>query len=61
MGLGFIKQSFKRQIFAAFLSVLLLLVIPGGVLTIETFQTRVRIDYENRDLEQQRFVSDRLS
>ena len=61
MGLGFIKQSFKRQIFAAFLSVLILLVIPGGVLTIQTFQTRVRIDYENRDMEQQRVVSDRIS
>ncbi|SDZ79165.1 two-component system, sensor histidine kinase YesM [Oribacterium sp. KHPX15] len=61
MGLGFIKQSFKRQIFAVFLLVLLLIVIPGGILTIQTFQTRVRIDYENRDLEQQRFVSDRIS
>ena len=61
MGLGFIKQSFKRQIFAAFLSVLLILVIPGGVLTIQTFQSRVRMDYENRDLEQQRYVSGRIS
>ncbi len=61
MGLGFIKQSFKRQIFAAFLSVLLLLVIPGGVLTIQTFQSRVRMDYENRDLEQQTYVSGRIS
>ena len=61
MGLGFIKQSFKRQIFAAFLSVLLILVIPGGVLTIQTFQSRVRMDYENRDLEQQTYVSGRIS
>ena len=61
MGLGFIKQSFKRQIFAAFLSVLILLVIPGGILTIHTFQTRVRIDYETRDLEQEKYVSGRIS
>ena len=61
MGLGFIKQSFKRQIFAAFLSALILLVIPGGILTIHTFQTRVRIDYETRDLEQEKYVSGRIS
>ena len=61
MGLGFIKQSFKRQIFAVFLSVLLLLVIPGGILTIHTFQTRVRIDYESRDLEQGKYVSGKIS
>ena len=61
MGLGFIKQSFKRQIFAAFLSVLILLVIPGGILTIHTFQTRVRLDYETRDLEQEKYVSGRIS
>ena len=61
MGLGFIKRSFKRQIFAAFLSVLILLVIPGGILTIHTFQTRVRLDYETRDLEQEKYVSGRIS
>ena len=61
MGFGFIKQSFKRQIFAAFLSVLILLVIPGGILTIHTFQTRVRMDYESRDLEQEKYVSGRIS
>ena len=59
--MGFIRQSFKRQIFAVFLSVSLLLVIIGGMVTIQTFQARVLLDYENRDLEQQRYVTGRIT
>ena len=59
--MGFIRQSFKRQIFAVFLSVSLFLVIIGGMVTVQTFQARVVLDYENRDLEQQKYVTGRIS
>lgn len=59
--MGFIRQSFKRQIFAVFLSVSLFLVIIGGIFTVQTFQARVVLDYENRDLEQQKYVTGRIS
>ena len=59
--MGFIRQSFKRQIFAVFLSVSLFLVIIGGMVTVQTFQARVVLDYENRDLEQQKYVTGHIS
>ncbi|SFG63899.1 sensor histidine kinase [Oribacterium sp. WCC10] len=59
--MGFIRQSFKRQIFAVFLSVTLILVISVGILTIQAFQARVKLDYESRDIEQQKYVTDHIS
>ena len=51
--MGFVRQSFKRQIFVVFLAVTLFLVIFGGVLTIQGFQARIKSDYEKRDAEQE--------
>ena len=47
--MGFIRQSFKRQIFVVFLAVTLILVIFGGILTLQGFQARIKQDYEKRD------------
>ena len=49
--MGFVRQSFKRQIFVVFLAVTLFLVIFGGVLTIQGFQARIKSEYEKRDAE----------
>ncbi|MCR5156529.1 MAG: histidine kinase, partial [Butyrivibrio sp.] len=51
--MGFVRQSFKRQIFVVFLAVTLFLVIFGGILTVQGFQARIRADYEKRDAEQE--------
>ena len=59
--MDFIRQSFKRQIFAVFLSVSLFLVILGGVITIQAFQGRIKQDYEKRDIEQQKYVTAKIS
>ena len=58
--MGFIRQSFKRQIFVVFLSVTLLLVICGGILTLQGFQARVKQDYEKRDREQERIIGEKI-
>ncbi len=59
--MNFIRKSFKRQIFAVFLAVTLFLVIPGGLITVRTFQTRIKVDYEKKDIEQKSYVTDRIS
>ncbi len=51
--MGFVRQSFKRQIFVVFLAVTLCLVIFGGILTVQGFQARIKADYERRDAEQE--------
>ena len=48
----FIRHSFKRQIFFMFLSVTLVLVIFGGILTIQGFQARIVADHRHQDYEQ---------
>ena len=58
--MGFVRQSFKRQIFVVFLAVTLFLVIFGGILTVQGFQARVRADYEKRDSEQEAVVTGRI-
>lgn len=58
--MGFIRQSFKRQIFVVFLSVTLLMVIFGGILTLQGFQARVKQDYEKRDREQERIIGEKI-
>lgn len=57
----FIRKSFKRQIFAVFLSATLFLVVSGGLLTVHTFQTRIRMDYEKKDIEQKNYLIDKIS
>ncbi|MBE5826974.1 MAG: sensor histidine kinase [Butyrivibrio sp.] len=59
--MGFVRQSFKRQIFVVFLAVTLCLVIFGGILTIQGFQARVRADYEKRDAEQEAVVIGKIN
>ena len=59
--MGFVRQSFKRQIFVVFLAVTLCLVIFGGILTIQGFQARVRADYEGRDAEQEAVVIGKIN
>lgn len=58
--MGFVRQSFKRQLFVVFLAVTLFLVIIGGVMTIQGFQARVVADYEKRDAEQEELVNSRI-
>ena len=50
--MGFVRQSFKRQMFITFLAVTLILVIGGGILTVQGFQARIKADYEFRDSRQ---------
>lgn len=58
--MGFIKHSFKRQIFIVFLTVTLFMVIFGGILTVQGFQARVKADYEKRDRDQERVLTDNI-
>lgn len=58
--MSIVKHSFKRQIFVVFLTVTLFMVIFGGILTIQGFQARVKADYERRDKEQEKILTDRI-
>ncbi len=58
--MGFVKQSFRRQIFVVFLAVTLFMVIFGGILTVQGFQARIRSDYEKRDIEQEEQITEKL-
>ncbi len=58
--MGFIRQSFKRQIFVVFLAVTLVLVIFGGILTLQGFQARIRADYEQGNIDQDIIVMSQL-
>ncbi len=57
---GFIRQSFRRQIFVVFLCVTLCLVIIGGILTVQGFQARVKDDHAHQDEEQAGEITKRL-
>lgn len=59
--MGFVRQSFRRQMFVAFLAATLCLVIFGGILTVQGFQARVKADYEKRDKEQEALVTERIN
>ncbi len=59
--MNFIKASFKRQIFIVFLAVMVVMVVTGGILTIQGFQARVRMDHENVDLEQDIKINESLT
>jgi two-component system sensor histidine kinase YesM len=58
--MGFVRQSFKRQIFVVFLAVTLFMVIFGGILTVQGFQARIKADYEKRDSEQEQQITGKL-
>ncbi len=58
--LSVIKSSFKNQIFMVLMSVTLILVIVGGVMTIQGFQTKLRLDYEASDIEQNHLLIESL-
>ncbi|MBP3277862.1 MAG: HAMP domain-containing protein, partial [Butyrivibrio sp.] len=58
--MGFVRQSFKRQMFITFLAVTLILVIGGGILTVQGFQARIRADYELRDFKQEAMIEKEL-
>ena len=59
--MGFVRQSFKRQLFITFLAVTLILVIVVGAVTIQGFQARVKADYEKRDAEREKEVEDQIN
>ena len=59
--MGFVRQSFKRQIFVVFLAVTLFLVIFGGILTVQGFQARVVSDYEKMDAQQEEQVAEKIN
>ena len=57
---GFIRHSFRRQLFIVFLAVTLALVLFGGILTIQGFQARIRADHGRQDEEQAKVISERV-
>ena len=57
---GFIRHSFRRQLFIVFLAVTLALVLIGGILTIQGFQARIRADHGRQDEEQAGIISERI-
>ncbi len=59
--MGFVRQSFKRQIFVVFLAVTLFLVIFGGILTVQGFQARVVSDYGKMDAQQEELGRERIN
>ena len=58
--MGFIRHSFKRRLFFIILSVTLVLVIFGGILTIQGFQARIRVDHEREDREQEIAIGNKI-
>ncbi len=58
--MSLIRHSFKRKIFVIFLSVTLVLVIFGGILTIQGFQARIVSDHRKQDLAQSELLAERI-
>ncbi|WP_051538079.1 sensor histidine kinase [Butyrivibrio proteoclasticus] len=58
--MNIIRQSFKRQIFAIFLTVTLILLAITGITTIQGFQARLKYDYEKKDIEQNQTIDQNL-
>ena len=59
--MGFIRHSFKRRIFFIIMTVTLILVVVGGILTIQGFQARIKSDHEKEDLKQEEVINQRIS
>ena len=53
-------HSFKRQLFAVFLAVMLVLVIGGGFLTIQGFRSTIRGDYARDDIQQEKEIKEHI-
>ena len=58
--MGFIRHSFKRRIFFIIMTVTLILVVVGGILTIQGFQARIKSDHEKEDLKQEEVINQRI-
>lgn len=58
--MGFIRHSFKRRLFFIILSVTLVLVIFGGILTIQGFQAKIYSDHEKEDREREILIGNRI-
>ncbi len=58
--MGLIRSSFKRKIFVIILTVTLILVVCGGILTIQGFQARIRSDHEREDIAQEAVIAEKL-
>ncbi|MCR5310021.1 MAG: sensor histidine kinase [Lachnospiraceae bacterium] len=58
--MSFIRHSFKRKIFVIILSVTLILVVCGGIMTIQGFQARIRVDHERDDRVQESVIAGKL-
>ena len=58
--MSIIRQSFKRQLFTVLLTVTLLMLVIGGIFTIQGFQAKLRSDYEKRDIEQNSTINTQL-
>ncbi len=55
-----VRQSFRRQLFVAFLAVTLLMVIGGGMITIQGFRLRLRQEYRNSDILQGNIIRENV-
>lgn len=56
-----VKSSFKAQIFVVLLTVTLVMVILGGVLTIQGFQARLKSESRSSDINQNNALIDQLT
>ncbi len=57
---GLIRHSFKRQLFLIFLAVTLVLVVVGGIMTVQGFQARIKADHGREDEEQAGVIRERV-
>ena len=58
--MSFIRHSFKRKLFFIILSVTLILVVCGGIMTIQGFQARIKVDHERDDRIQESLIGGKL-
>ncbi|MBP5151556.1 MAG: sensor histidine kinase [Lachnospiraceae bacterium] len=58
--MSFIRHSFKRKLFFIILSVTLILVVCGGIMTIQGFQARIKVDHERDDRVQESVIGGKL-
>ena len=56
-----VKSSFKTQIFIVLLTVTLVMVLLGGVLTIQGFQARLKSESRSSDINQNNALIDQLT
>ncbi len=56
----FFRHSFKRRIFIVVLSVTLILVVSGGILTMQGFRARIEADQEAEDHAREELITTRI-